>query len=142
MLEISLNGGLFMTVLAVIFSIILFLLIKSIYEPFKTNFIVLLGIYSALFGILGTHVGVKNALNVITAINISPEILINSFTTSLITAYAGAIIIFFFQHLLGTISLKNITYLVLKRYFNSSYLSLVYGKVNCYKGIFLTTLKV
>ena len=85
-----------MMVLAVIFSIIIFITIKNINEPYKTNSIVLLGIFSSLFGILGTYIGVKNALNVVTAINnISPEILINGFKTSLITAYAGAIIMFF-----------------------------------------------
>ena len=96
MLETLLNGGPFMLVLAVIFIIILFLSIKNINEPYKTNSIVLLGIFSALFGVLGTHIGVKNALNVVTVTNnISPEILINGFKTSLNTAYAGAIIMFF-----------------------------------------------
>ena len=95
-MDIILNGGPFMLVLAVIFAIILFFSIKNINEPYKTNSIVLLGIFSALFGVLGTHIGVKNALNVVTVINnISPEILINGFKTSLITAYAGAIIMFF-----------------------------------------------
>ena len=96
MLETLLDGGPFMMVLAVIFSIIFFISIKNINEPYKTNSIVLLGVSSALFGILGTYIGVKNALNVVTAINnIAPEILINGFKTSLITAYAGAIIMFF-----------------------------------------------
>ena len=96
MFETFLNGGPFMMVLAVIFSIIFFISIKNINEPYKTNSIVLLGIFSALFGILGTYTGVKNALNLVTAINnIAPEILINGFKTSLITAYAGAIIMFF-----------------------------------------------
>ena len=96
MLDTLLNGGPFMLVLAVMIAIILFLSIKNINEPFKTNSIVLLGIFSALFGILGTYTGVKNALNLVTAINnIAPEILINGFKTSLITAYAGAIIMFF-----------------------------------------------
>ena len=95
MFETLLNGGPFMMVLAVIFSIIFFISIKNINEPYKTNSIVLLGVFSALFGILGTYIGVKNALNVVSAINnISPEILINGFKTSLITAYAGAIIMF------------------------------------------------
>lgn len=49
-----------------------------------------------LLRIIGTYIGVKNALNVVTATNnTSPEILINGFKTSLITAYAGAIIMFF-----------------------------------------------
>ena len=96
MLETLLNGGPFMMVLAVMFAIILFLSIKNINEPYKTNSIILLGIFSALFGVLGTHIGVKNALNLVTAINnISPEILTNGFKTSLITAYAGATIMFF-----------------------------------------------
>tara|TARA_B100000886_G_C20296930_1_gene437917 strand:- start:421 stop:606 length:186 start_codon:yes stop_codon:yes gene_type:complete len=55
-----------------------------------------LGIFSVLFGILGTYIGAKNALDVGTAINnISQLILINGFKISLITAYAGAIIMSF-----------------------------------------------
>ncbi len=96
MLQTLINGGPFMMVLAVIFLIILFLSTKNINAPYKTNSIVILGIFSALFGILGTYIGVKNALDVVAAINnISPEILINGFKTSLITSYAGAIIMFF-----------------------------------------------
>ena len=96
MLETLLNGGPFMMVLAVIFSINFIISMKNIKEPYNTNSIVFLGVFSALFGILGTYIGVKNALNVVTAIhNISPEILIHGFKTSLITAYAGAIIMFF-----------------------------------------------
>ena len=96
MLETLLNGGPFMMVLAVILSLIIFLSIKNVKEPYETNSILLLGIFSALFGILGTYIGVKNALDVVTAINnISPEILINGFKISLITAYAGTIIMFF-----------------------------------------------
>ena len=48
MLETLLNGGPFMLVLAVIFIIILFLSIRNINGPYKTNSIVLLGIFSAL----------------------------------------------------------------------------------------------
>ena len=96
MLDTLLNGGSFMLVLAVMIAIILFLSIKNINEPYKTNSIVLLGVFSALFGILGTYISVKNALNVVSDINnISPEILINGFKTSLITAYAGTTIMFF-----------------------------------------------
>ena len=96
MLETLFNGGPFMMVLAVIFSVILFLSIKNINEPFKTNSIVLLGVFSALFGILGTYIGANNELNIVMAINnISPEVLINGFKTSLITTYAGGIIMFF-----------------------------------------------
>ena len=96
MLETLFNGGPFMMVLAIIFSVILFLSIKNISEPFKTNSIVLLAVFSALFGILGTYIGLKNALNIVTAINnISPEILINGFKPALVTAYDGAIIMFF-----------------------------------------------
>ena len=96
MLETLFNGGPFMMVLAVIFSINFIISIKNIKKPYKTNSIVLLGVFSALFGILGTYTGVKNALSVFTAFNnISPEILINGFKTSLITSYAGAIIMFF-----------------------------------------------
>ena len=96
MLEILLNGGPLMIVLVAIFCIIIFISIKNINEPYKTNSIVFLGVFSALFGILGTYIGVKSAFSLIPKINnISPEILINGIKTSLITSYAGAIIMFF-----------------------------------------------
>ena len=59
MLETLINGGPFMMVLAVILSLIIFLSIKNVKEPYETNSILLLGIFSALFGILGTYIGVK-----------------------------------------------------------------------------------
>ena len=44
MLETLFNGGPFMIVLAIILSVIPFLSIKNINEPYKTNNIVLLGV--------------------------------------------------------------------------------------------------
>ena len=59
MLETLLNGWSFIMVQAVIFIIILFLSVKNINEPYKTNSIIRLGIFSVLFEILGTYIGVK-----------------------------------------------------------------------------------
>ena len=96
MLEAILNGGPFMIVLVAIFFMIIFISIKNINEAYKTNGILLLGVFSALFGILATYIGVNAAFSAVPEISdISPEILINGFKTSLITAYAGAIIMFF-----------------------------------------------
>ena len=96
MLDTLLSGGPFMMVLVAIFCIIILISIKNINEPFKTNSIVLLGISSALFGILGTYIGLNAAFSSVPQIsNISPEILINGIKTSLITSYAGGIIMLF-----------------------------------------------
>lgn len=93
MLDTLLNGGPFMMVLLIIVGIIIFISVKNIKEPYNTNGIVLLGIFSALFGILATYLGVNAAFSAVTEIsNISPQILINGFKTSLITSFTGGII--------------------------------------------------
>ena len=93
MLETLLNGGPFMMVLIILFAIIIFVSVKNIKEPYNTNSIVLLGIFSALFGILGTYIGINSAFSAVPEINnISPQILINGLKTSLITSFTGGII--------------------------------------------------
>ena len=51
MIETLLNGGPFMMVLFIILGSIIFISVKNIKEPYNTNVIVLLGIFSALVGI-------------------------------------------------------------------------------------------
>ena len=93
MLETLLNGGPFMLVLIILFSSIIFISVKNIKEPYNTNGIVLIGIFSALFGILATYIGINSAFSAVPEINnISPQILINGFKTSLITSFTGGII--------------------------------------------------
>ena len=93
MLEILLNGGPFMLVLIILFSSIIFISVKNIKEPYNTNGIVLLGIFSALVGISATYIGVNAAFSAVPEItNISPHILINGLKTSLITSFSGGII--------------------------------------------------
>ena len=93
MLEILLNGGPFMMVLLIIVGSIIFISVKNIKEPYNTNGIVLLGIFSALVGILATYLGVTAAFSAVPDIsNISPQILINGLKTSLITSFTGGII--------------------------------------------------
>ena len=76
MLDTLFNGGPFMIVLLVLL-----------------GGIVLLGIFSALFGILATYIGINSALSMVPDISkISPHILINGLKTSLITSFAGGII--------------------------------------------------
>ena len=57
-----LNGGPFMMVLFILLVGIVFISIKNINQPFKTNGIVLLGILSALVGIISTYMGVNARL--------------------------------------------------------------------------------
>ena len=96
MLDTLFNGGPFMIVLLVLVGGIVFISLKNIKEPYNTNGIVLLGIFSALFGILATYIGINSALSMVPDISkISPYILINGLKTSLITSFTGGIIMFF-----------------------------------------------
>ena len=93
MLETIVNGGPFMMVLLILVSSIIFISVKNIKEPYNTNGIVLLGIFSALVGISATYIGVNAAFSAVPEItNISPHILINGLKTSLITSFSGGII--------------------------------------------------
>ena len=98
MLGYLLNGGPFMILLFVLAISIIFISIKNINEPYNTNGIVLLGIFSALIGIFATivYIGVNSAFSAVPNIaNISPTILINGLKTSLITSITGGIIMLF-----------------------------------------------
>ena len=96
MLETLFNGGPFMMVLLLLVGSIIFISLKNIKEPYNTNGIVLLGILSALFGILATYIGINSALSMVPDISkISPHILINGLKTSLITSFTGGIILLF-----------------------------------------------
>ena len=93
MLETLLNGGPFIMVFLIKVGIIVFISVKNIKEPYNTNGIVLLGIFSALVGISATYIGVNAAFTAVPEIsNISPQILINGLKTSLITSFTGGII--------------------------------------------------
>ena len=93
MLETLLNGGPFMMVLLILVGSIIFISLKNIKEPYNTNSIVILGIFSALVGISATYIGVNAAFSAVPEIsNISPQILINGLKTSLITSFTGGVI--------------------------------------------------
>ena len=93
MLETLFNGGPFMMILFILLVIIIFISLKNIKEPYNTNGIVFLGIFSALVGILATYIGINAAFSSVPEIsNISPHILINGLKTSLITSFTGGII--------------------------------------------------
>ena len=88
-----LNGGPFMMVLFILLVGIVFISIKNINQPFKTNGIVLLGILSALVGIISTYMGVNAAFSAVPDIsNIEPQILLNGMKTALITTFTGGFI--------------------------------------------------
>ena len=93
MLGSLLNGGPFMMVLFILLVGIVFISIKNINQPFKTNGIVLLGILSALVGIISTYMGVNAAFSAVPDIsNIEPQILLNGMKTALITTFTGGFI--------------------------------------------------
>ena len=93
MINAFLNGGPFMMALLILLAIIIFISLKNINEPYNTNSIVLLGIFSALVGISATYIGIDSAFgSVYNTSKISPQILINGLKTSLITSITGGII--------------------------------------------------
>ena len=93
MVNILLSGGPFMLVLLILAGSILVISVKNINQPYKTNGIVLIGILSALIGILATYLGVNAAFTAVPDISsIAPQIFINGLKTSLITSFAGGII--------------------------------------------------
>ena len=63
------NGGLFMMALLILLAFIIFISVKNINKPYKTNSIVLLGIFSALVGISATYIGIDFALNSVSDIS-------------------------------------------------------------------------
>ena len=65
MLENLLNGGPFMMVLFLLVGGIIFISVKNIKEPYNTNSIVLLGIFSALVGISSTYIGINAAFSLV-----------------------------------------------------------------------------
>ena len=93
MIDAFLNGGPFMMALLILLGINIFISAKNINQPYNTNSIVLLGIFSALLGIFATYIGIDAAFNSVSDISkISPFILINGIKTSLITSITGGII--------------------------------------------------
>jgi len=93
MIETIKNGGPFMIILFILAAVIIFISLKNIKQPYNTNGIVMLGIFTALIGILATYLGINRAFNAITNIaDISPVILINGLKIALITSYTGGII--------------------------------------------------
>ena len=96
MFQLILSGGPFMVLLFLLALAIIFISLKNIKESYFTNGIILLGVCSALIGIMATYLGVSSALNLMPNIsNISPQILFNGLKTSLVTSYTGGIIMFF-----------------------------------------------
>ena len=94
MIRIILNGGPFMMVLFIFFAAIIFIAVKNIKEPYHTNGIILIGIFTAFIGIFSTWLGVNNALNAIPDISkIAPHILLNGVLTALITTFTGGVIL-------------------------------------------------
>ena len=93
MIDAFLNGGPFMMVLLILFGSIIFISVKNLKEPYNTNSIVLIGIFSALVGIAATYIGVNAAFTLVPDIStISHQILIRGLKTSLITSITGGVI--------------------------------------------------
>ncbi|MFC1565609.1 hypothetical protein ACFL4B_01530 [Candidatus Neomarinimicrobiota bacterium] len=94
MLETFLKGGPFIIIILMLFGIIIIISIKNIKGPYHTNSIVLLGILTAVIGILATYMGINMIFTAISDMgDISPLILINGLKTALITSYTGSIIL-------------------------------------------------
>ena len=93
MLENFYNGGPVMILMFLLICCLIFISVKNVKEPYYTNSIVFLGIFSASIGVLSTYIGIDAAISLVQEItNISPQILINGIETSLITSFTGIII--------------------------------------------------
>ncbi|MBC8345626.1 MAG: hypothetical protein ISR82_01245 [Candidatus Marinimicrobia bacterium] len=94
MIQTILNGGPFMMVLFILFAAIIYIAVKNMKEPFYTNSIILLGVFTAFTGILATGIGINSAFNAMSGIsNVSPMIILNGLKTALITTFTGGIIL-------------------------------------------------
>tara|TARA_B100000900_G_scaffold308233_1_gene266925 strand:+ start:394 stop:735 length:342 start_codon:yes stop_codon:yes gene_type:complete len=96
MIDTFLNGGPIMIALLLLSGFIIFTSIKNIKQPYNTNSIVLLGIFSALVGFSATYIGIYSAFSSVSDVSkIAPQILFNGLKTSLITSITGGIIMLF-----------------------------------------------
>ena len=82
---------------------LIFISIKNLKSAYHIDKIILVGSLTAIFGIVSTAVGISNAWSIAPNIsNIAPYILLNGLKTSMVTTFAGGLVLLFSTHLDGT----------------------------------------
>ena len=96
MIQYLLSGGIFMIPIYLALIFLIFISAKNFKSAYHIDKIMLIGSAAAILGIIGTAVGISNALSIVPDISkIAPNILWNGLKTSLVTTYTGGFILLF-----------------------------------------------
>lgn len=107
MIQYLFSGGIFMIPILISFVFLVFISLKNIYNSYHTDKIILIGSFSAIFGITSTAVGISNALNIAPDISkVAPNILWYGLKNSLVTTFSGGFVLFLSTFLWYYFSIK------------------------------------
>ena len=96
MIQYFLSGGILMIPIYSSLVFLIFISIKNLKSAYHIDKIILVGSLTAIFGIVSTAIGISNAWSITANIsNIAPHILLNGLKTSMVTTFAGGLILLF-----------------------------------------------
>ncbi len=96
MIQYLFSGGIFMIPIYLSLCLLIFISLKNFKSAYHIDKIILIGSATAIFGIIATAVGIRNALNIAPDISkIAPHILWNGLKTSMVTTFSGGFILLF-----------------------------------------------
>ena len=96
MIQYLVSGGIFMIPIYFAFIFLIFMSSKNFKSAYHIDKIMLIGSLTAIFGIVSTAIGISNAWRIAPDIsNITPHILLNGLKTSMVTTFAGGLILLF-----------------------------------------------
>ena len=96
MIQYFLSGGILMIPIYLSLMFLIFISIKNLKSAYHVDKIILVGSLTAIFGIVSTAIGISNAWSITPNIsNIAPHILLNGLKTSMVTTFAGGLILLF-----------------------------------------------
>ena len=96
MIQYFLSGGILMIPIYLSLMFLILRSIKNLKSAYHVDKIILVGSLTAIFGIVSTAIGISNAWSITPNIsNIAPHILLNGLKTSMVTTFAGGLILLF-----------------------------------------------
>ena len=96
MIQYFLSGGILMIPIYLSLMFLIFISIKNLKSAYHVDKIIVVGSLTAIFGIVSTAIGISNAWSIAPNIsNIAPHILFNGLKTSMVTTFAGGLILLF-----------------------------------------------
>ena len=96
MVQYFLSGGILMVPIYFSLIFLIFISIKNLKSAYHIDKIILIGSLTVIFGIISTAVGIRNAWSIAPSFSkIAPHILLHGLKTSLVTTFAGGLILFF-----------------------------------------------